>query len=80
MIGNKDDGTRDRSKIEQLCKSELSVSSKYAEDPSKSPGEIAEALFGSHVSCADGKHNGCKLFPRTDMRPEPLDNHRQSSQ
>ena len=40
----------DRSKIEELCYSTLSVSSEYAKDPSKSPGEIAEKLYGSHVS------------------------------
>lgn len=39
----------DRSKIEQLCYSTLSVSSEYAKDPSKSPGDIAEKLYGSHV-------------------------------
>lgn len=50
MVGNKDSGSRDRNRIEQLCRSGHSVSTKYAEDPQKSPGEIAEELYGSHAS------------------------------
>ena len=35
-------------KIEELCRSSDSISSKYAEDPGKSPGEVAEHLYGSN--------------------------------
>ncbi|CZT20811.1 related to IQ calmodulin-binding motif protein [Ramularia collo-cygni] len=45
MAGDRDSA---RSRIEQLCRSDMSVSAKYAEYPRKSPGEIAEELFGSH--------------------------------
>lgn len=38
----------DLARIERLCRSGQSVSATYAEDPSKSPGEVAEKLFGSH--------------------------------
>lgn len=36
-----------RARIEKLCRDAASVSSKYAEEPDKSPGEIAEHLYGS---------------------------------
>ena len=42
--------TMGRDKIEQHCDSTLSVSEVYAKDPSRTPGNIAEELYGSHVS------------------------------
>ncbi|GIZ39031.1 hypothetical protein CKM354_000242300 [Cercospora kikuchii] len=57
-----DKDPRDPGKIVQLCRSELSVSSEYAKNPSKSPGEIAEELFGSHhlksLPATDPEHRG----------------------
>ena len=52
MIASSGKDPRDRSKIEQLCYSELSVSSEYAKNADQTPGDIAEKLYGSHVSLA----------------------------
>ena len=38
----------DHEKLEELCIAKESVSSRYEEDTSKSPGEISESLFSSH--------------------------------
>lgn len=40
----------DQNKIEQLCTGTQTISSVYAQNPSKSPGDIAQELYGSHVS------------------------------
>lgn len=42
-------------KIANLCKSKITVSSKYAEDPSKTPGQISEELYGSHLLTSNVK-------------------------
>lgn len=41
---------RSRSKIEQLCRAQVSVSAEYAKNAEQTPGEIAQKLYGSHVS------------------------------
>jgi len=35
-------------KVEQLCQSHNTISTEYAKDPSKSPGDIAKHLYGVH--------------------------------
>ena len=35
-------------RVAELCRSGQSVSSAYARDPSKTPGEIAQSLYGTH--------------------------------
>lgn len=35
-------------KIEELCRSSDSVSSKYSENPDSTPGKIAEEIYGTH--------------------------------
>ena len=37
-----------RTRIEKLCRNTTTVSSNYAEEPEKSPGHIAEQLYGTH--------------------------------
>ncbi|KAL9535817.1 hypothetical protein SMMN14_00231 [Sphaerulina musiva] len=39
---------RSRSKIEQLCRAQVSVSAEYAKNAEQTPGEIAQKLYGSH--------------------------------
>lgn len=41
---------RSRTKLEQLCRAQVSVSAEYAKNAEQTPGEIAQRLYGSHVS------------------------------
>ena len=56
-------------RIEQLCANPASVSSKYAEDPAQSPGQVAEQLYGTHhLQTSTAKGPGLKdTFSAEDL-------------